>query len=147
MLSATPPDTKKVVDRLGRGDGVLFVAVVLPHTDRKEFPPVFTLSWLLVIALIGGILALIDGIRRLRGRGTSIVGIIEVVVAALFLLSLFLPGIPFGSLVLGIVTLVVLVVALIVRGRTGLSITIAAIVLIVLWLILVNRWLVIPGIN
>lgn len=107
----------------------------------------FTLSWLLVIALIGGVLALIDGIRRLRGRGTSIVGIIEVIVAALFILSLFLPGIPFGSLVLGIVTLIVLVVALIVRGRTGLSITIAAIVLIALWLILVNRWLVIPGIN
>ncbi|WP_022891481.1 hypothetical protein [Agromyces subbeticus] len=107
----------------------------------------FTLSWLLVIALVGGVLALIDGIRRLRGRGTSIVGIIEVIVAALFVLSLFLPGIPFGSLVLGIATLIVLVVALIVRGRTGLSITIAAIVLIALWLILVNRWLVIPGIN
>ncbi|MFC9561899.1 hypothetical protein [Agromyces sp. NPDC056965] len=106
-----------------------------------------TLSWLLIIALVGGALALVDGIRRLRGRGSSVVGIIEVVVAALFVLSLFLPGIPFGSLVLGIATLVVLVVALIVRGRTGLGVTIAAIVFVALWLVLVNRWLVIPGIN
>ncbi|AWB94600.1 hypothetical protein DCE93_02065 [Agromyces badenianii] len=107
-----------------------------------------TLSWLLFIALIGGALALIDGIRRLRGRGGStVVGIIEVIVAALFVLSLFLPGIPFGSIVLGIATLVVLVVALITRGRTGVSLTIAAIVLVAVWLILVNRWLVIPGIN
>ena len=106
-----------------------------------------TLSWLLIIALVGGALALVDGIRRLRGRGGSVVGIIEVVVAALFVLSLFLPGIPFGSLVLGIATLVVLVVALIVRGRTSLAVTIAAIAFVALWLILVNRWLVNPGIN
>ncbi|MBM7831883.1 asparagine N-glycosylation enzyme membrane subunit Stt3 [Agromyces cerinus] len=106
-----------------------------------------TLSWLLIIALVGGALALVDGIRRLRGRGGSVVGIIEVIVAALFVLSLFLPGIPFGSLVLGIATLVVLVVALITRGRTGLALTISAIVLVALWLVLVNGWLVIPGIS
>lgn len=48
---------------------------------------------------------------------------------------------------LGIATLVVLVVALIVRGRTSVAVTIAAIVFVALWLVLVNRWLVIPGIN
>ena len=107
-----------------------------------------TLSWLLLIALVGGALALVDGIMRLRARrGSSIVGVIEIIVAALFLLSLFLPGIPFGSLVLGIATLVVLVVALITRGRTGLTLPIIALVLIALWLILLNRWLVIPGVN
>ena len=107
-----------------------------------------TLTWLLIIALVGGVLALVDGIWRLRARGGStVVGIIEIVVAGLFLLSLFLPGIPWGPLVLGIATLVVLAVALFAGGRTGRTLTIVALVVIVVWLILVNRWLVIPGIN
>ena len=106
------------------------------------------LSWLLLIALAGGVLALVDGIWRLRARGGStVVGIIEIVVAGLFVLSLFLTGIPFGSLVLGIATLVVLAVALFAGGRTGRTLTIIALVVIVVWLILVNGWLVIPGVN
>ena len=106
-----------------------------------------TLSWLLLIALIGGALALFDGILRVRGKGNTIVGIIEIVVAALFILSLFLPGIPFGSLVLAIATLIVIVVGLLLRGRQGVGIAIAALAVIALWIVLVNRWLVIPGIN
>jgi len=106
------------------------------------------LSWLLLIALVGGVLALVDGIWRLRARGGStVVGIIEIVVAGLFVLSLFLTGIPFGSLVLGIATLVVLAVALFAGGRTGRTLTIIALVVIVVWLFLVNGWLVIPGVN
>lgn len=106
------------------------------------------LSWLLLIALVGGVLALVDGIWRLRARGGStVVGIIEIVVAGLFVLSLFLTGIPFGSLVLGIATLVVLAVALFAGGRTGRTLTIIALVVIVVWLILLNGWLVIPGVN
>jgi hypothetical protein len=106
------------------------------------------LSWLLIIALIGGVLALVDGIWRLRARGgNTIVGVIEVIVAALFLLSFFVPGIPWGSLVLGVVTLIVLVVALFLGGRTGRGVTIGAIVVIAIWLVLVNHWLVIPGVN
>ena len=86
-----------------------------------------TLSWLLLIALIGGVLALVDGIWRLRARGgNTVVGVIEVIVAALFLLSLFVPGIPWGSLVLGVATLIVVVVALFLGGRTGRGVTIAA---------------------
>ena len=106
------------------------------------------LSWLLLIALAGGALALVDGILRLRARGGStVVGIIEIVVGGLFLLSLFLPGIPWGPLVLGIATLIVLAVALFAGGRTGRTITIIALVLVIVWVILVNRWLIIPGIN
>lgn len=106
------------------------------------------LSWLLLIALIGGVLALIDGIWRLRARyGNTIVGVIEIIVAALFLLSFFVPGIPWGPLVLGVATLIALVVALFAGGRTGRGVTIGAIVLIAIWLILQNRWLIIPGIN
>jgi hypothetical protein len=107
-----------------------------------------TLTWLLLIGLAGGALALVDGIWRLRARGGStVVGIIEIIVAGLFLLSLFLPQIPFGSLVLGIATLVVLAVALFAGGRTGRTLTIIALVLMAIWLILLNRWLIIPGVN
>lgn len=106
-----------------------------------------TLSWLLLIALVGGVLALIDGILRVRGKGNTVVGIIEIVVAALFVLSLFLPGIPFGSLVLAIATLIVVVIGIVFRGRQGIGIAIAAIAVIALWIVLVNHWLVIPGIN
>ncbi|GLI26761.1 hypothetical protein ARHIZOSPH14_10030 [Agromyces rhizosphaerae] len=106
-----------------------------------------TLSWLLLIALVGGVLALIDGIWRVRARGSAIIGIIEIVVAALFVLSLFITGIPFGSLVLGIALLVVLVVALVTRGRLGMTLTIIALALIALWLVLEQGWLVIPGLN
>ena len=107
-----------------------------------------TLSWLLLIALIGGVLALVDGIWRLRARGgNTVVGVIEVIVAALFLLSFFVPGVPWGSLVLGVATLIVVVVALFLGGRTGRGVTIAAAVVVAIWLVLVNHWIVIPGIN
>ena len=107
-----------------------------------------TLSWLLLIALIGGVLALVDGIWRLRARGgNTVVGVIEVIVAALFLLSLFVPGIPWGSLVLGVATLIVVVVALFLGGRTGRGVTIAAAVVVAIWLVLVNHRIVVPGIN
>ncbi|MFC8680285.1 hypothetical protein ACFT30_02110 [Microbacterium ureisolvens] len=106
-----------------------------------------TLSWLLLIALVGGVLAIVDGILRVRGKGNTLIGIIEIVVAALFVLSLFLPGIPFGSLVLAIATLIVIVLGIVFRGRQGVGVAIAALAVIALWIVLANRWLVIPGIN
>ena len=104
------------------------------------------LSWLLLIALAGGILAVIDGILRLRRKGGAAVGAIELVAGGLFLVSLFVP-IPFGSMVLAVVTAIALVVALIVRGKSGLGLTIAALALIVIWFVLASGWLVIPGVN
>ena len=106
-----------------------------------------TFSLLLIIGLIGGVLALVDGIWRLRARGgNTIVGVIEIIVAALFILSFFVP-VPWGSVVLGVATLIALVVALFAGGRTGKGLTIAAIVVIAIWLVLVNGWIIIPGIN
>jgi hypothetical protein len=110
---------------------------------------VITLSWLLVIGLLGAILALVDGIIRVRGRGVAIVAVIEIIVAALFILSFFV-AVPFGSLVLAIATLIILVVQLVVRGstrRSGVGLTIVAIVLVLIWLVLAQGWIVIPGVN
>lgn len=108
-----------------------------------------TLSWLLIIGLLGGILALVDGIIRVRGRGTAIVAVIEIIVAALFILSFFVV-VPFGSLILAIVLLIVLIVQLVLRGstrRSGVTITVVAIILTLIWLVLAQGWIVIPGIN
>jgi hypothetical protein len=110
---------------------------------------VITLSWLLIIGLLGGILALIDGIIRVRGRGTAIVAVIEIIVAALFILSFFV-AVPFGSLILAIVLLIVLIVQLVLRGSTwrgGVTITVVAIILTLIWLVLAQGWIVIPGVN
>ena len=108
-----------------------------------------TLSWLLLIGLVGAVLALIDGIIRVRGRGTAILAVVEIIVAALFILSFFVP-VPFGSLVLAIVTLVVLILQLVLRGstrRSGVGLTVIAIVLVLIWIVLAQGWIVIPGIN
>jgi hypothetical protein len=110
---------------------------------------VITLSWLLLIGLIGGVLALIDGILRVRGRGTAIVAVIEIIVAALFILSFFV-NVPWGSLILAVVLLIVLIVQLVLRGstyRSGVTITVLAMVLIAIWIVLAQGWIVIPGIN
>ena len=108
-----------------------------------------TLSWLLLIGLIGGVLALIDGILRVRGRGTAIVAVIEIIVAALFILSFFV-NVPWGSLILAVVLLIVLIVQLVLRGstyRSGVTVTVLAMVLIAIWIVLAQGWIVIPGIN
>ena len=75
-----------------------------------------TLSWLLLIGLVGGALAVIDGAARTRGRGTPILAVIEIVVGALFVLSLFFPAIPLGSLTLAVITAIVLVIQLVLPG-------------------------------
>lgn len=108
------------------------------------------LSWLLIIAVAGGVLALVDGITRARGRGSSILGILEIVAAVLFLLSLFFPGIPLGSLILAIITAALVAVQLFVGGgrrRGGMAVTVLALVLLVLWIVLSQGWLRIPGVN
>ena len=109
-----------------------------------------TISILTVIFLIGTIVALIDGIIRARGRGNTILAIVEIVVAALLLLSLFV-AIPIGTIVLSVVLLIVLVLQLVlrgsVRGRAGVSLTIIALIAIAIWLVLALGWIHIAGVN
>ena len=108
----------------------------------------FMEGWIPLIGIVGGAVALIDSILRIRARrGSRVVGVIEIIVAALFLLSLFVPVVPWSWLVLGVALLVVLVVALVTGGRTRVALPIVAIVLVVLFLLLMNRWLIIPGLN
>ena len=108
------------------------------------------ISILTLIFLIGAIVALIDGIIRARGRGNTVLAIVEIIVAALMILSLFV-AIPFGTIVLGIVLLVVLVLQLVLRGSVrrggGVSLTIIALVATLIWLVLALGWISIPGVS
>ncbi|HEX7835528.1 MAG TPA: hypothetical protein VF479_08690 [Pseudolysinimonas sp.] len=111
------------------------------------------ISILTLIALIGGILALIDGIIRVR-RGNAVLAVIEIIVSALFLIT-FIPPlaavIPVGiaTTTLAIVLLIVLVIQLVLRGstwRSGIALTASAIIVLAIWLVLALGWVNIPGI-
>ncbi|MEO7722499.1 MAG: hypothetical protein ABIS08_11365 [Pseudolysinimonas sp.] len=106
------------------------------------------LSLLLIIALVGGILALIDGIAQVRGHA-AILGIVQIIVAALFILSLFFAGIPFGAILLAFVLVLLLILGLAFRStaRGSVWLPLIALILLIVWLVLGPHNIVIPGIN
>jgi hypothetical protein len=110
---------------------------------------VIVLPLLTLLAIAAGVLALIDGVIRVRGRGTAILAVIEIIVAALFLivlipqLSAILP-VGITATVLGIALLIVLVVQLLLGGkvrRGSVPVTIIAIVALAIWLIVSFGWI------
>jgi hypothetical protein len=106
------------------------------------------LSFLLILIIIVAALAIIDGVSRLRGRGSgTVVGVLEIILGALLLASQFIPQLVivapwFWAALLEIV----LVIAVIVRGR-GRSwiVTIIALILNTVLLLVLFGWLTIPG--
>jgi hypothetical protein len=109
-----------------------------------EITFVIELSLMFFIAAIGGILALIDGITRARG-GAALLAILQIVVAILFLLSLFVRGIPltvgeleFTTPLLGFIMVILLLINLAFRSGVrsgGVAITLVAIILLVIWFV------------
>lgn len=117
----------------------------------------FTLTLMSVIAVAGGVLALIDGITRTRG-GAAVLAALEIIAAVLFLLSLFVVGLPiaiggveFTTPLLGLILVILLLIQLAFRGgtRTGaVAITFIAIVLLVIWFVFgIGARIEIPGVN
>ena len=107
------------------------------------------LSFLLILIIIVAALAIVDGVSRLRGRGSgTVVGVLEIILGALLLVSQFVPQLVivapwFWSALLEIV----LVIAVIVRGRGRVWIvTLVALILNTLLLLVLFGWLAIPGI-
>jgi hypothetical protein len=102
------------------------------------------LSLMFFIAAAGGILALIDGIARARG-GAAILAVLEIIVSVLFLISLFVRGIPlsigeieFTTPLLGFILVILLLIQLAFRGGTrrgGVAITLIAIILLIIWFV------------
>jgi hypothetical protein len=112
------------------------------------------ISLLTLIALLGGVLALVDGIIRVR-RGNTVLAVIEIIVAALFLIAFIPPlaamiDVAIATTTLAIVLLIVLVIQLVLRGstrRSGVALTIAAIVIIAFWLVVALGWISIPALS
>ena len=74
----------------------------------------------------------------IRAR-SAVIGILEVIAAALFTLSLFVAVVPFGQPVLAVATLVLLVLGLAFRGgraRGGVALTVIAVVLLLAFMLL-----------
>lgn len=109
------------------------------------------INLLFVITILAGVLGVIDGIIRLRGRrgGATIVGVAEIVFGALLLVSLFvaLPA-PLNLLTAAILLEIALLLALFVRGGTrrgGIAITLVALVLNTIVVLVTLGWLTVPG--
>jgi hypothetical protein len=112
-----------------------------------EFSVVIDLPF--VVALVGGVLAVIDAIARLR-RGSAVLAILQIIAAVLFVLSLFVANVPFGAPLLALVTVILLLLQLVFSGGTrrgGAAITVIAVILLVIWLVLIGGRVVIPGVN
>lgn len=118
---------------------------------------VLPLTLMFFVAVAGGLLALIDGITRTRG-GAALLAVLEVIVAVLFLVSLFVVGLPiaiggveFTSPLLGLILVILLLIQLAFRGGTnrgGVAITVIAIILLVIWFVFgIGARVEIPGIN
>jgi hypothetical protein len=107
------------------------------------------MPWLAIILFAAAALAVIDGVIRVRGRGTPLLAVLEIIAGALVILSFF-TNIPVAIITLVIVLGVLLVLQLVLRGstrRSGVGITLISLVLTVIYLVLALGWLHIPGVN
>lgn len=110
-----------------------------------------TISLLLVITILAAALAVIDAVRRLRGRNNSILAIAELVFAALMLISVFIafPA-PFSTFIFALILVIVLLLLLILPGgrRGGYTIvTLIALILTAIVVLVALGWLAIPGLT
>jgi hypothetical protein len=107
------------------------------------------MPWLTIILFAAAALAVIDGIIRVRGRGTPILAVLEIIAGALVILSFFI-NVPVAIITLVIIMGVLLVLQLVLRGstrRSGIGITVVSLILTAIYLVLALGWLHIPGIN
>jgi len=110
-----------------------------------------TISLLLVITILAAALAVIDAVRRLRGRNNSILAVAELVFAALMLISVFIafPA-PFSTYIFALILLIVLLLLLLLPGgrRGGYTVvTLIALILTAIVVLVDLGWLAIPGLT
>jgi hypothetical protein len=107
------------------------------------------ISVFLILVIITAALAIFDGIARLRSRGSgTIVGALEIILGALLLVSQFVPQLQIvGPWFWSALLEIVLLIAVIVRGRGRAWIaTVIALILNTVLLLVIFGWLSIPGI-
>lgn len=104
------------------------------------------LDEIVLLSLIAGLLAVYDGVLRLRS--SKLIALIEIIVAALVLLSVFFDfGINIPLVILAIILEIVLFVSAVFRGdmrRGTVGISVLALVATTLLLTSVLGWLDIP---
>ena len=109
----------------------------------------FTLNLLTVITVLAAVLAFVDGVARLRGgRNSTVLAVLELVLAVLMILTFFvaLPA-PLSLIILSIALEVVLVLALVTGGRARKAITVVALVLNSIVIVTAFGWVAIPGLS
>jgi hypothetical protein len=107
------------------------------------------MSLLTILLFAAAALAVIDGVIRLRGRGTPILAVVEIIAAGLVILSFF-TSIPVAIITLVVILGIVLVRQLVLRGsrrRAGVSLTVISLILTALYLVLALNWIHVPGFN
>jgi hypothetical protein len=107
------------------------------------------MSLLTILLFAAAALAVIDGVIRLRGRGTPILAVVEIIAAGLVILSFF-TSIPVAIITLVVILGIVLVLQLVLRGsrrRAGVSLTVISLILTALYLVLALNWIHVPGFN
>lgn len=106
-------------------------------------------SWLTIILFATGALAVIDGIIRVRGRGTPILAVLEIIAGALVILSFFV-NVPIAIVTLAIILGIILLLQLVLRGttrRAGIGLTVVALVLDIIFIVLGSGIIHIAGVN
>lgn len=77
----------------------------------------FTITLLNILIIAIGVIAIIDGVTRLRGRRVnSVIAIVEIILAVLLLLAVFFTTIGIPVLWLAIALEVVFIVLIVTRG-------------------------------
>ncbi|MFT4123858.1 MAG: hypothetical protein QM635_08500 [Microbacteriaceae bacterium] len=107
------------------------------------------LEWTVLLSVAAGVFGLWDGVLRLRG--SRLLGIVEVVVAALMLSSIFFDfGLSIPLTTLAVVLVVVLVVSVFLRGDLhsgSIAVTVIALVATALLLLTLLGWLQLPSLR
>jgi hypothetical protein len=107
------------------------------------------LNWTVLLSIAAGALSLWDGI--LRTRSSRLLGVIEIVVAALLLASIFFDfGVSIPLTTLAIVLAIVLLVGVFLRGGTrhgSIAVTIVALVVTLALVLTLIGWLTLPALR
>jgi hypothetical protein len=106
-----------------------------------------TLNILTLITAAAAVLALLDGNGRLRSsRNSTVLAVLELVLAVLMLLTFFTPlPAPLSLIVVSVILEVVLVLALVTSGRGTKTLTVVALVLNSVVIVTAFGWVAIPG--
>ena len=121
------------------------VTLVPYPTPPKGHDMTFTLSVLNVLIAVTAVLAIIDGVQRLRSRGNNtLLAVLELVFSIALGLTFFV-ALPLGTLTIAVMLEVVLIITLVAGGRGRKLLTVIAAIANAIVILASIGWLTIPG--